>query len=736
MPLKKFPPEHHNYSSLSVRDLLEARDAYHIHLAHLSNVVATAVGRYRIHRDDWNATHPPGTKPKAGFHRPTGERTLANSVIRDWSWPCVLVFVREWLPMKDFVHGPDQMVPRALFLPDGRVIPTCVVKVEFATGPASREQSLSFPDSILGGGFAVLTEVQGQQHLGSAGCLVTNGANTYALTSQHVTGESGRVIYTLLAGERVPIGVSDGAFLRKAPFSKAYPGLGGEKVLSNLDVGMIKVDDASGWTSQIFGIGKLGSPVDLNPSSISLDLIGQRVQAFGAASGNIAGEIQALFYRYKSLGGIDYVADMLIGPQAGKPNDTLPGDSGTVWCLEDCTRPIAIQWGAHVFAESAETAQSYALATCLSTVCRELDVDIVRDHNADLPIYWGEVGHYSIGAKACQLLATTLLVSFPNLGTLMSANTARIGFKDSALSAADFQITGNFFPLADVPDKVFKSGPAGIRRGKEGPNHFADVDLPLPANPNKGKTLLQLCAQDPSRVNPAFWLDYYNRVNDGSKGLVPFRVQQLYQEMVLALKKPTPDVARFVAAAGIMAHYVGDACQPLHASFMHDGDPADLNPNGKSRSEGVHSAYETKMLNNRAAEIITLLNAELAKHVSGTVVASSQEAAELVVQLMAGVHALLPPVDLCTNFANNRSVQKLWEEFGDDTIQVIAMGVRTLAVLWASAWKQGKGETKVPASALTAVTKAKLKALYENRDFAPSVHLDEIGVILTANGTI
>jgi len=119
-----------------------------------------------------------------------------------------------------------------------------------------------------------------------------------------------------------------------------------------------------------------------------------------------------------------------------------------------------------------------------------------------------------------------------------------------------------------------------------------------------------------------------------------------------------------------------------------------------------------------------------------TVVASSQGAAELVVQLMAGVHALLPPVDLCTNFANNRSVQKLWEEFGDDTIQVIAMGVRTLAVLWASAWKQGKGETKVPASALTAVTKAKLKALYENRDFAPSVHLDEIGVILTANGTI
>ena len=44
--LKPFPPPR-DYASLSVRDLLDARDAYHLHLSHLSNVVATAVGRYR-----------------------------------------------------------------------------------------------------------------------------------------------------------------------------------------------------------------------------------------------------------------------------------------------------------------------------------------------------------------------------------------------------------------------------------------------------------------------------------------------------------------------------------------------------------------------------------------------------------------------------------------------------------------------------------------------------------------
>jgi len=65
------------------------------------------------------------------------------------------------------------------------------------------------------------------------------------------------------------------------------------------------------------------------------------------------------------------------------------------------------------------------------------------------------------------------------------------------------------------------------------------------------------------------------------------------------------------------------------------------------------------------------------------------------------------------------------------------MGVRTLAVIWASAWKQGKGETKVPASALKGIARTKLKALYEDRDnFVPSVRLDEIQAILTANGDI
>ena len=72
------------FSSLSIKDLLEAREAYHVHLAHLDNVFATAIGRYLIRDKD-----PDAIDPTAGHDVPSEEpRTLINSSVRRWSWPC------------------------------------------------------------------------------------------------------------------------------------------------------------------------------------------------------------------------------------------------------------------------------------------------------------------------------------------------------------------------------------------------------------------------------------------------------------------------------------------------------------------------------------------------------------------------------------------------------------------------------------------------------------------------
>jgi hypothetical protein len=737
-------PAARDYSSLSVKDLLDARDTYHVHLAHLANVVATAIGRYRIRKGDWYDEHPPNVQPPADYKHPTDARTLANSVVRPWSWPCVLVFVRDWVDRVRFggVVEPDQMVPRALYLSDGRVIPTCVVQVTEQAAPASGEQKLSFPKTLIGGGYLLSSEVQGRTHLGSVGCLVTDGSSMFALTNRHVTGEAGREIGSVLEGEPVRVGVSDANQAGKKPFSTVYPGWPGANVQSNIDAGLVRMDDVSRWTTQVVGLGPLDLPADLTTDSITLDLIGCKVRAFGGASGLLLGQIDALFYRYKSVGGTDYMADLVIGsrpPSAdvadGASANTLPGDSGTLWCLEEAAdagkislRPIALQWGGHVVVEDGDrrtTAHSYALATCLSTVCRELDVDVVRDWNTGLPEYWGDVGHYTIAAQACQR------VQEKGLTDLMKNNLVRISYEDAQIRPSTFQglSTAAFVPLADVPDKIWKMFGAGRRGAPEHPNHFADMDR----KDSKGKTLLQICEDgaggiDPAKVAIAVWQQYYDDVKDKSRGCLPFRVWQLYEAMVAAGRAgKVPD---FVFAAGVMAHYVGDACQPLHISYMFDGDPDHVDPTTKKpRASGVHSAYEAKMLNSHVVDLIGKLNQKLD---SGAVprpkrVQGGHGAAVAVVELMQRTFGDLAPPDILAAFSADKD---LWALFGDKTVLLMAMGSLALAVLWESAWVESGAGQKLTAADLGPVDQAALKKLYLDPTVVPSKTLNQIGDVL------
>ncbi len=740
---RAFPPAR-DYSSLSVSDLLDARNTYHVHLAHLENVVATAIGRYRIRKGDWYDEHPPNVPPPPDYKRPTQARTLYNSVVRPWSWPCVLVFVRDWVDLSAFSSGvaPDQMVPRALYLSDGRVIPTCVVQVTEQSAPASGARKLSFPKTLIGGGYLLSSDVQRRTHLGSVGCLVTDGNSVFALTNRHVTGEAGREINSVLEGQPVRIGISDRKQLGKKPFSAVYPGWPGANVESNLDVGLVRVDDLSVWTTQVMGIGPLGALADLTTDSITLDLIGCPVRAFGGASGLLLGQIDALFYRYRSVGGTDYVADIVIGPRSKGPDpklegepgaNTLPGDSGTLWCLEETVeketkpvfRPIALQWGGHVVVEEGAKrtmAHSYALATCLSTVCRELDIDLLRDWNTGLPEYWGDVGHYTIAAQAC------LHVEEPGLKDLMKNNLDRISYEEANIRPSNFKglSKADFVPLADVPDKVWKMFGDGRRGRPEHPNHFADMDK----KGSKGKTLLEICEDaqggvDPDKISIPVWQEYYDDVEDKSRGCIPFRVWQFYDAMVDAGRQGK--VAEFVCAAGLMAHYVGDACQPLHISSLFNGDPDDVEPGTDiPRAKGVHSAYESKMLNKHVADLIGQLNQKLD---SGTLerpprVKGGRAAAVAVVDLMRNTFKDVEPREIIDAYNKD---EDLWELFGEKTVSLMARGSLTLAVLWESAWKESGAADKIDAGDLGPVKEEKLAELYLDADFIPSKTLDEIG---------
>jgi len=78
--IRPFPPQR-DYASLSIKDLLDAREAYHVYLSTLENVVATAIGRYLIHQDDWYATNPPDRPRPPDYPKAKVPRTLENSGI-------------------------------------------------------------------------------------------------------------------------------------------------------------------------------------------------------------------------------------------------------------------------------------------------------------------------------------------------------------------------------------------------------------------------------------------------------------------------------------------------------------------------------------------------------------------------------------------------------------------------------------------------------------------------------
>ena len=50
-------PYARRYASLSITDLLDAREAAHVHLTQMENVFATAIGLYRIRAGDIDHSH-------------------------------------------------------------------------------------------------------------------------------------------------------------------------------------------------------------------------------------------------------------------------------------------------------------------------------------------------------------------------------------------------------------------------------------------------------------------------------------------------------------------------------------------------------------------------------------------------------------------------------------------------------------------------------------------------------
>lgn len=772
---RPFPPRP-DFSSLSVRDLLEARDAYHVYLSSLENVVATAVGRYRIHERDWYANSPPDVRRPSNFARITQAKTLANTVVRPWSWPCVLVFVRQWNDGSKHAkkHTPSDrdLVPRSLYLPDGRVVPTCVVLAKPDETPAPSVAGPSQVSELLGGGYSCLRSHQGAQNVGTLGCLAHRDGSYYAITSRHVAGGEGEVVKAYVHGDYQRIGSSTDLAVGRVLVPQVFRNWPGQRTYLTLDAALVRIDDVNAWTAQVFGVGEIGPIFDATEDSVSLDLIGLPVRAFGGTSGVMEGEIQALFYRYQSLGGFDEATDVLIGPRPKPSNGTasalpsppltLPGDSGAIWFYdpprkaasrphEDFDqdelapewgararrlRPVAMQWGGQRTRMPDGSTSAYALGSFLSTVCRQLDAEIVRDWSTGHDEYWGKIGHFAIGWKACDLVSG-------KLGKLMKANQVRIGFDDATIGqGSEFRVgRDGFVPLADVPDYVWITS----RRATEPVQHFADVDI---YDIEGGETLLQRCVEDSSNISASLWQEYFDGFAEKGvgpeEGVLPFRVWQIWDAMVAYLRKK--DVLRFVAAAGVLAHYVGDASQPLHSSWLHHGVPPTKKVGGRkyplprdsdefqefkeTRAAQIHAIYEQRMLEVDTAEALADVNRLLRnKAPRAPRIESGFDAARATIGLMQRAQKRLPPMDLIKaddpEEGPKARAEALWnsDRVREATIASLVDSVRVLAAMWKTAWRVGGGE-KLAAKKLVRLREADLdRVVRRDRTFVPSYSL-------------
>jgi hypothetical protein len=367
-----------------------------------------------------------------------------------------------------------------------------------------------------------------------------------------------------------------------------------------------------------------------------------------------------------------------------------------------------MQWGGSELGEEAGPPRRLAMATALSSVCRSLEVEIVRDWHIGLSEYWGKVGHYKLGALACELVHDAALKR------LMMANQLRIGCSDDALEVGDVPRANQqeFVALADVPDLVFRA-----TRKMDEANHFADMDQPGKGE-FAGKTLLVLWKE--GRRDPADWTAFYDVMDvklDKRRGALPFRIWQIYQELVGYAAGG--ELAEFVCAAGILAHYVGDASQPLHVSHLHHGsDPSE---------SGVHSLYETAMMDRNAAELMVEVGKARRRVPRQAPFEGGARAADAAVSLMERALALLPPTTVIEVFDQVRGrgqVANMWAKLKEPTATLLVDGATTLAAIWESAWSEGQGA--LARTARLEIEKRRLVDLYRDHTFIEAAWLKNL----------
>lgn len=135
--------------------------------------------------------------------------------------------------------------------------------------------------------------------------------------------------------------------------------------------------------------------------------------------------------------------------------------------------------------------------------------------------------------------------------------------------------------LAGEPDR-FKNKGAAFLRITEAPDHYIDLEEfggeTLPKDRFKGLELARKRGVTPEKA-----------------GFLPYALMDNYDKLACAFydyrKEPENDAVRMkcMVYAGILSHYTGDACMPLHSTRDYDGR---LGIDGQMKQKGIHAKID------------------------------------------------------------------------------------------------------------------------------------------------
>jgi Secretion system C-terminal sorting domain/S1/P1 Nuclease len=198
----------------------------------------------------------------------------------------------------------------------------------------------------------------------------------------------------------------------------------------------------------------------------------------------------------------------------------------------------------------------------------------------------------------------------------------------------------------------------------EAPKHFIDIDW-YPAFQNLTPNVDSLVA-------------LYGASRVTTNGILPWATVQTYDSLVASLKRG--EIARAESIAADLGHYVGDGHQPLHVALNYDGQ--------LTGNDGVHSRYETTMINTYAAQLsVTPVPALYVPNRFAYVMAyllTSNSLSDSVIQADNGAKSV-------SGWNGSGSIPaaytaELWNETRSLTLREMQGATVALADLWYSAW--------------------------------------------------